>query len=266
MPRCILTSHCTVARFSLLNRRRFLFKIYPSTKMQSNNILRSLQAKIEADRKEDEKKRRNRDETQLQRKQHRTEHPSQQRYTNAPTPQRSFSRRDYVILMHVGNLGGLNLAKADIEQLFREEFGIVHCLVSSNKIIYFAFVIILRRDAVDLLPSGCRERVVLFQGRKIKISVANNQQIHHSQLVIMQNGKEVCGFNANGSCEHDHQLRSGNCPFGRHQNPNTASPNTASPPVRSQERNRQQKQPMTAVAQDTRIRELLEQKDGKCLV
>jgi hypothetical protein len=155
--------------------------------------------------------------------------------------------------MHVGNLGGLNLAKADIEQLFREEFGIVHCLVSSNKIIYFAFVIILRRDAVDLLPSGCRERVVLFKGRKIKISVANNQQIHHSQLVIMQNGEEVCAFHANGSCEHDHQLRSGNCLFGRH-----------SPPVGNQKRNRQQQRPMTAgVTQDTKIRELLEMKDGK---
>jgi hypothetical protein len=156
--------------------------------------------------------------------------------------------------MHVG--GQLyGLTEADIIQLFQEKLGIVHIRISSNKIIYFAFVIILRRDAVDLLPSGCRERVVLFKGRRIKISVANNQQIHHSQLVIMQNGEEVCAFHANGSCEHDHHLRSGNCLFGRH-----------SPPVRSQKRNRQQQEPMTAVVQDTRIRELLEQKDGKCLV
>lgn len=219
-------------------------------------MLQTLQAKIQANREQGGEKR-NRNETQLQRKQHRTEHPSHQRYTNVPTPRPSFSRCDYVIQMHVG--GELyRLTEADIIQLFQEELGIVHIRISSNKIIYFAFVIILRRDAVDLLPSGCRERVVLFKGRKIKISVANNQQIRHSQLVIMQNGEEICGFHANGSCEHDHHSRSGNCLFGRHLN-------MASPPVRSQKRNGQQQQ-MTKVAQDTRICELLEQKDGKWLV
>ena len=253
------------SNYSLLYCRTFfstqsssfsLFKMNPSTtKMQSHNILQTLQAKIQiqADREREEKKKRNRDETQLQRKQHRTEHPSQQRYTNVPTPQPRFSRVDFVTLMHVGNLSGL--AKADIIQLFRDKLGIVHII---DKFIryHYAFVIILRRDAVDLLPHTCKERVVLFKERRIKISVARNQQIHHSQLVIMQNGEEVCAFHANGSCEHDHHLRSGrNCLFGRH-----------SPPVRSQKRNGQQQQPITAAAQDTRIRELLEKKDGKCFV
>ncbi len=214
--------------------------------------LRTLQLEMQRKQidREKQKKRKNEEQrNELQRhhswKEPRFENAQVQRLP-ATALRRSFSRRDYVILMHVGNLGGLNLAKADIEQLFREELGIVHCLVSSNKIIYFAFVIILRRDVAVVLPSGCRERVVLFKGQKIKISVANNQQIHHSQLVIMQKGEEVCGFHANGSCEHDHQLRSGNCLFGRH-----------SPPVRNQKRNRQQQQPMTAgVTQDTKIREL----------
>lgn len=245
--------------FSTQSSSFSLFKMNPSTtKMQSHNILQTLQAKIQikADREREEKKKRNRDETQLQRKQHRTEHPSQQRYTNVPTPQPRFSRVDFVTLMHVGNLSGL--AKADIIQLFRDKLDIVH-IICKYIHYHYAFVIILRRDAVDLLPHTCKERVVLFKERRIKISVAHNQQIHHSQLVIMQNGEEVCAFHANGSCEHDHHLRSGNCLFGRHSN-------TSSPPVRSQKGNGQQQQPITAAAQDTRIRELLEKKDGKCLV